>query len=134
MFKNQKGVTTMKFYMWLLQKWSVLTFSIVTIIYGLVLRGHPELIESFKSYEIVNYWFNVKYLGSFLAVLGFLNILFMISHAKRLKRVNNVVLAMSWAFLSASFYVSGQLNTISILTGGIAFFFLGRSLRGWSDD
>lgn len=123
----------MKFYVWLLHKWSVLTFSIVTIIYGLVLRAHPELIESFKSYEIVNYWFNVKYLGSFLAILGFLNVLFMISHAKRLKRVTNVILAMAWAFLSTSLYVSGQLNTISILAGGIAVFFLGCSLRGWSD-
>ena len=123
----------MKFYVWLLQKWSVLTFSIVTITYGLVLRAHPELIESFKSYEIVNYWFNVKYLGSFLAVLGFLNILFMISHARSLKRVSNVILAVAWAFLSTSLYVSGQLNTISILAGGIAVFFLGCSLRGWSD-
>jgi len=124
----------MKFYVWLLQKWSVLTFSIVTIIYGLVLRAHPELIESFKSYEIVNYWFNVKYLGSFLAILGFLDILFMISRAKRLKRVTNVILAMAWAFLSTSLYVGGQLNTISILAAGIAVFFLGRALRGWSDD
>ena len=123
----------MKFYVWLLHKWSTLTFSIVTIVYGLVLRAHPELIESFKSYEIVNYWFNVKYLGSFLAILGFLNVLFMISHAKRLKRVTNVILAMAWAFLSTSLYVSGQLNTISILAGGIAVFFLGCSLRGWSD-
>ena len=124
----------MKFYMWLLQKWSALTFSIVTIVYGLVLRAHPELIESFKSYEIVNYWFNVKYLGSFLAVLGFLNILFMISPARRLKRVTNVILAVAWAFLSSSLYVGGQLNTISILAAGIAIFFLGRSLRGGSDD
>ena len=124
----------MKFYMWLLQKWSALTFSIVTIVYGLVLRANPELIESFKSYEIVKYWFNVKYLGSFLAVLGFLNILFMIGHARRFKRVTNAVLSMAWAFLSSSLYVSGQLNTISILAGGIAIFFLGRSLRGWSND
>ena len=124
----------MKFYMWVLQKWSALTFSTVTIIYGLVLRAHPELIESFKSYEIVNYWFNVKYLGSFLAVLGFLNILFMVGHTRWLKRVTNVILAMTWAFLSSSLYVSGQLNTISILAAGIATFFLGRSLRGGSDD
>ena len=124
----------MKFYVWVLQKWSTLTFSIVTIVYGLVLRAHPELIESFKAYEIVNYWFNVKYLGSFLAVLGFLNILFMISYARRLKRVTNVILAVAWAFLSTSLYVGGQLNTISILAAGIAIFFLGRSLRGWSDD
>lgn len=124
----------MKFYVWLLQKWSVLTFSIVTIVYGLVLRAHPELIESFKSYEIVNYWFNVKHLGLFLAILGFLNTLFMISHARRLKRVTNAILSMAWAFLSTSLYVSGQLNTISILAAGIAVFFLGRSLRGWSDD
>ena len=120
----------MKFYVWVLQKWSTLTFSIVTIVYGLVLRAHPELIESFKSYEIVNYWFNVKYLGSFLAVLGFLNILFMISRAKRLKRVTNVILAVAWAFLSSSLYVGGQLNTISILAAGIAVFFLGRSFKG----
>ena len=124
----------MKFYVWLLHKWSALTFSIVTIVYGLVLRTHPELIESFKSYEIVNYWFNVKYLGSFLAVLGFLNILFMISHARWLNRITNVILATAWAFLSSSLYVGGQTNTISILAGGIAFFFLGCSLRGWSDD
>ena len=120
--------------MWLLQKWSVLTFSIVTIIYGLVLRAHPELIESFKSYEIVSYWFNVEFLGIFLAVLGFLNIVFMVSHARRFKRVTNAVLSMAWAFLSTSLYVSGQLNTISILAAGIAVFFLGRSLRGWSND
>lgn len=125
---------TMKFYVWLLQKWSVLTFSIVTIVYGLVLRLHPEIIESFKSYEIVNYWFNMRYLGSFLAILGFLNILFMVGHVRRLKRGTNVILAMAWAFLSTSLYVSAQLNTISILAGGIAFFFLGCSLRGWSDD
>ena len=124
----------MKFYLWLLHKWSALTFSIVTIVYGLILRAHPELIESFKSYEIVKYWFNVKYLGSFLAILGFLDILFMISRAKRLKRVTNVILAMAWAFLSTSLYVGGQLNTISILAAGIAVFFLGRALRGWSDD
>lgn len=124
----------MKFYVWLLQKWSVLTFSIVTIVYGLVLRAHPELIESFKTYEIVSYWFSVKYLGLFLAILGFLNILFLIGHARRLKRITNVALAMTWAFLSSSLYVSGQLNTISILASGIAVFFLGRSLRGWSDD
>ena len=124
----------MKFYVWLLQKWSALTFSIVTIVYGLVLRAHPELIESFKSYEIVNYWFNVKYLGSFLAALGFLNILFMISHTRWLKRTSNVILATAWAFLSSSLYVGGQTNTISILAAGIAAFFLGRSLRGGSDD
>ena len=124
----------MKFYVWLLRKWSTLTFSIVTIVYGLVLRAHPDLIESFKSYEIVNYWFNVKYLGTFLALLGFLNILFMISHTRRLKRVTNVILAMAWAFLASSLYVGGELNTISILASGIAVFFLGRSLRGWSDD
>lgn len=124
----------MKFYVWVLQKWSALTFSIVTIIYGLMLRMHPELIESFKSYEIVSYWFNVKFLGTFLAVLGFLNILFMVGHAGRFKRVTNAILAMAWAFLSTSLYVSGQLNTISILAAGIAVFFLGCSLRGWSDD
>ena len=124
----------MKFYVWLLQKWSALTFSIVTIVYGLVLRAHPDLIESFKSYEIVNYWFNVKYLGTFLALLGFLNILFMVSYARRLKRISNVILAMAWAFLASSLYVGGELNTISILASGIAVFFLGRSLRGWSDD
>lgn len=124
----------MKFYVWVLQKWSTLTFSIVTIVYGLVLQAHPDLIESFKSYEIVNYWFNVKYLGVFLAVLGFLNILFMVSYARTLKRVTNVILAMAWAFLASSLYVGGELNTISILAAGIAVFFLGRSLRGWSDD
>jgi len=123
----------MKFYAWVLHKWSTLTFSIVTIVYGLVLRTHPEVIESFKSYEIVSYWFNVKHLGSFLAVLGFLNILFMISYVRKLKFVTNVILAVAWAFLSSSLYVGGQLNTISILAAGIALFFLGRSLRGWSD-
>lgn len=123
----------MKFYVWLLQKWSVLTFSIVTIVYGLILWLHPEIIKSFKSYEIVNYWFNMKNLGSFLTILGFLNILSMVGHAKHLKRATDVILAMTWAFLSASLYVSGQLNTISILAAGIAVFFLGCSLRGWSD-
>ena len=124
----------MKLYVWLLHKWSALTFSIVTIIYGLVLRAHPELIESFPSYEIINYWFNVEVFGLFLAALGFLNILFMILRARRLKRATNVILTMTWAFVSSSLYVSGQLNTISILAAGIAVFFLGRSLRGWSDD
>ena len=124
----------MKLYLWVLQKWGSLTFSIVTIIYGLVLRAHPELIESFESYEIIIYWFDVKYLGSFLAILGFLNILFMISHNRWLNRTSNVILATSWAFLSSSLYVGGQTNTISILAAGIATFFLGRSLRGGSDD
>ncbi len=110
-------------------KWNSLILSVVSILYGLTLLLHPEILQEYRVYQLLDGLFDYRAISSVFIILGFLKILGIVVNNKKLKHIVLILLTFFWTLFGVSFVLSAPPNTIGILSLAIAFLAMGIAIK-----
>lgn len=110
-------------------KWDSLVLSIVSVLYGLQLLLHPEILQEYRVYQLVDELFDYRAISAVFMILGFLKILGIVINNKKLKHTVLVLLTFFWTLSGVSFVLSAPPNTIGILSLAMAFLAMGIAIK-----
>ena len=104
--------------------------ALTSMAYGWKLVIHPEILQTYKVYQIIRDVFDHRFIGVFLLLLGLAYAIATIFKFKKIKQILLPVFSFIWTFFSFSFILSEPPNTVGILTLSVALIGFGVSLRG----
>ncbi|MDT2697483.1 hypothetical protein P7E43_10450 [Enterococcus gallinarum] len=110
-------------------KWDSLVLSIASVFYGLQLLLHPEILQEYRVYQLVDELFDYRAISAVFMILGFLKILGIVINNKKLKHTVLVLLTFFWTLFGVSFVLSAPPNTIGILSLAMAFLAIGIAIK-----
>lgn len=110
-------------------KWNSFVLSITTILYGLQLYFHPEILQSYEVYRLIDNLFDNHFISIVFVVVGFAKLIGIIGNFKHVRRWSLVSLTFLWTFFGVSFLLSGPPNTVLVLTLAMAFLSMGIAIR-----
>lgn len=104
--------------------------ALTSMAYGWKLVIHPEILQTYKVYQIIRDVFDHRFIGVFLLLLGLAYAIATIFKFKKIKQILLPIFSFIWTFFSFSFILSEPPNTVGILTLSVALIGFGVSLRG----
>ncbi len=112
-----------------LLKWDSLVLSVVTVLYGLQLYIHPEILRSYEVYRLIDNLFDDRFISIAFIVVGFAKLIGIIGNFKYVKRWSLVSLTFFWTLFGVSFLLSEPPNTVWIFSLSMAFLSMGIAIR-----
>lgn len=110
-------------------KWDSLVLSLTTFFYGYQLFMHPEILESYDVYKLINNLFYQRFISLFFIILGVLKLIGILGNYKYVKRWSLVMLTFVWTLFGVSFLLSEPPNTIWIFALSMSLLSMGIAIR-----
>lgn len=101
-------------------RWHGLVLSFTSILYGSWLVAHPYILNTYKSYEIINLMFSNRVIPWFFIALGVLKILGIAINSKTVRLFAIFAMAFLWMVFGFAFMLVDMQNTIWIFSFSLA--------------
>lgn len=96
-------------------KWDSLVLAVGSMLYGLQLYAHPNILENFAVYQIIREMFNHKFIGLLFMVAGLTKLVGIITDNSRIKFLSVRALIFLWLLFMVSFLITPPQNTVWIM-------------------
>lgn len=117
----------------LLKKWDAISIAFISILYGIELIVHPDVLESYKVFEVVGDLFDSYTYGIIFIVVGSLKLASIVLKNFILKLTSIFFLVFLWMFFTVGFFLSSSETFTWILTFGISLTAFGVGIKEWLD-
>ena len=107
-----------------------LVLAIGSLVYGIQLVRHPEILSNFSVYQHIIELFNYRLVGVVFILLSLLKLIGLFTNRQWLRRYSLVAFTYVWSFFSLSFLLSEPPNTVWIFTLIMAAISVSISIRG----
>ena len=107
-----------------------LVLAIGSLVYGIQLVRHPEILSNFSVYQHIIELFNYRLVGVVFILLSLLKLIGLFTNRQWLRRYSLVAFTYVWSFFSLSFLLSQPTNTVWIFTLIMAAISVSISIRG----
>ena len=107
-----------------------LVLAIGSLVYGIQLVRHPEILSNFSVYQHIIELFNYRLVGVVFILLSLLKLIGLFTNQQWLRRYSLVAFTYVWSFFSLSFLLSEPPNTVWIFTLIMAAISVSISIRG----
>ena len=107
-----------------------LVLAIGSLVYGIQLVRHPEILSNFSVYQHIIELFNYRLVGVVFILLSLLKLIGLFTNRQWLRRYSLVAFTYVWSFFSLSFLLSEPPNTVWIFTLIMAAISVSISVRG----
>ena len=104
--------------------------SIGSLVYGVQLVLHPEILSNFSVYQHIIELFNYRLVGVVFILLSLLKLIGLFTNRQWLRRYSLVAFTYVWSFFSLSFLLSQPANTVWIFTLIMTAISISISIRG----
>lgn len=118
-----------KFKQLIILKWDSFVLSLATVAYGLKLSIHPEILENYKVYQLIDNMFDQRFISLVFVLLGLLKFIGILINNRKLKRVALSYLTGFWVLFAVSSLLSEPPNTIWIFSTSMALLSFGIALK-----
>ena len=107
-----------------------LVLAIGSLVYGIQLVRHPEILLNFSVYQHIIELFNPRFVGVVFILLSLLKLIGLFTNQQWLRRYSLVAFTYVWSFFSLSFLLSQPTNTVWIFALIMAAISVSISVRG----
>ena len=96
-------------------KWDSLVLAIGSILYGIQLYVHPNILQNYKVYHLIREMFNHRIIGLIFIIAGLMKLIGVIIDSPRIKFLSVRVLIFLWLLFMVSFILTPPPNTVWIM-------------------
>ena len=107
-----------------------LVLAIGSLVYGIQLVRHPEILLNFSAYQYIIELINPRLVGVIFIIISLLKLIGLFTNRQWLRRYSLVAFTYVWSFFSLSFLLSEPPNTVWIFTLIMAAISVSISIRG----
>lgn len=113
----------------LILRWSGIIISLTSILYGVWILTHPNIITDYNAYQIINEIFNPYFISSSFILSGSLKILGILINSKALLKCSLFAMVFLWLMFGVSFIFVTINNTVWIFALSIALQCVGIAIK-----